>query len=135
MPLDHLALVLSLFLALDHSVDVVIQIFFLLDIRRVLDNLVVIDVESAQIHLKRSLTVQSFLQILLNLVIQKSVDWVVEEIVPVNSFLRVNDEHLSENIFRFLGDIINFLRNIQWLILNSLYELNHVCGSEGRLPE
>lgn len=100
-----------------------------------LDNFVVIDVESAQIHLKRSLTVQSFLQILLNLVIQKSVDWVVEEIVPVNSFLRVNDEHLSENIFRFLGDIINFLRNIQWLILNSLYELNHVCGSEGRLPE
>ena len=99
---DELSVEAALLLLVDHIVGVVVDVFVLLDLLRVVDDHVRLEVELGSVEGDVLALLHRILEVFLHLVFEVAGDWVMVEVLPLYSLARVDSEHPLYHILRNL---------------------------------
>lgn len=96
--LNEFAIEAALLLLIDHIVCIVIDVLMLLDFLRVIDDHICLEVKFRSIESDVFTLLHRILKVLLHLILKIAGNWMMIEVLPLDSFIWVNCKHPLDDI-------------------------------------
>lgn len=74
------------------------------------------------------LIVESLVHVLFNFVFKVSINGMIEQVFPLNSFFRINGEHFSDNVLSDLRYLIDVFGKTDRFVFDVVDQVYHVAG-------
>lgn len=125
---DNIAIKLLFCFFIYNIVCVIVKILLFLDFFWMVNNHVGLKIKLWYVHCKIVFfIIKSLIHIFFDFLLQITDNWMVEQVLPFNSFFRVNCQHSSNDIFRYFWNLVYTFWKAQWFIFYIVDQINHVA--------
>lgn len=130
---DELARELGGRLVLHHLLDVGIELLLGIDFVGCLDDHVGFDVELGQVELQLVfVAVDALSQIVVDFVLQVGSYWMIEQVLPLDTFGGVHYQHFADYVLDYLRQLV---WKGQWLFSDPHQQVDNIASRVGHLPK
>lgn len=93
---------------MNHIISIVIDVLMLLDLFRVFDHHIGLQVKLRSIQRSILALLHGDLKVFLHLVLKVAVDWMMVEVLPLDALVWVDYQHAADDVLGHFRDLVDF---------------------------
>ena len=131
LAIEHISFELIFLVVFDEANRVVDNLFFFLELTWVDDHQILAQVQFAHVLAETAVHGEGERQFLLHLLLEVAGDLMLEKLLPAHSIFGVGPEHLPDELFAHVGDVVDGSGEVKILLVYHNFQLIYVFGVEG----
>ena len=131
LSIEHISFEIIFLVVFDKTNRVVNDLLLFFELAGVDDDQILAQVQFAHILAETTVHGQGKGQFLLHLLLKVAGDFMLEELLPAHSIFGVGPEHLPDELFAHVGDVVDSSREVKIFLVDHNFEFVDVFGVEG----